>query len=264
MKSQGNPFVNPFRQALAQNRPLTGVWSMLNSTNAVEGLGWAGFDWILIDGEHSPVSLGDAANHLRALGATPTVPIIRVACNDPTLLKQVLDIGARTIMVPFVQSPADAHAAVSATRYPPAGQRGFAAMHRASRFGHIADYVHHADAGIFLIVQAETQSAIAQVEGIAAVDGVDAVFFGPGDLSASMGLLGQPASDAVTEAIETAAKQVRSAGKAVGVLAPNQDLAVHYIRAGFDFVSVATDCGLLFGQADRLAADFRAIAGERA
>lgn len=254
--TDADPYQNPFRAALAKGRPLAGIWSMLNSSNAVEGLGWAGFDWLLIDGEHSPVSLSDATSHLRALSATPTVPIVRPAWNDHVLLKQYLDIGARTIMVPYVQDAEEARRAVAGTRYPPEGHRGFAGMHRASRFGALPDYVHRAAETIFLIVQIETASAIAQVEAIAATPGIDAVFFGPGDLSASMNLLGRPFDTSVTEAIERAAKAVQAAGKAAGVLAPNPELAKHYMEAGLDFVSVTTDCALLFGEARATAARF--------
>lgn len=260
--SAAEEFQNPFRSALAKGRPLAGIWSMLNSSNAVEGLGWAGFDWLLIDGEHSPIDLSDAISHLRALAATPTIPIIRPAWNDHVMLKQYLDIGAQTIMVPYVQNAEEAKDAVASTRYPPEGRRGFAAMHRASRFGATADYVHHADKTIFLIVQVETAAAINEIDSIAAVPGVDAVFFGPGDLSASMGMLGHPNDPDVTRVIEDAASRVKTAGKAVGVLAPNTDLATHYMSAGFDFVSVTTDCSLLFGQARTLSRHY-CRAGDR-
>ena len=251
-------YENPFRRALSHGRPLPGLWSMLNSSDAIEGLGWAGFDWILIDGEHAPVSLNHTVNHLRAISATPTVPIVRVPTNDTVLLKQYLDIGAQTLMVPFVQSADEARAAVRAIHYPKDGIRGFAAMHRASRYGHVTDYVHRAHEGLYLIVQIETPEACERVAEIAAVPGVDAVFFGPGDLSASLGWLGQPARPEVTAMIEKALAAVKGSGKAAGVLAPNPDLARHYLSAGFDFVSVASDCSLLFGSARVLAAGYQA------
>lgn len=252
-------YENPFRRALSAGRPLAGLWSMLNSTDAIEGLGWTGFDWILIDGEHAPVTLGDALNHLRAIAATPAVPIIRVAANDPVMLKQYLDIGARTVMVPYVQNAAEAAAAVRAIRYPLEGMRGFAAMHRASRYGHLRDYVHRAAESLFLIVQVETAEAMTNVETIAATSGVDSVFFGPGDLSASLGWLGQPGRAEVTAMIEAGLAGVKAQGKAAGVLAPTPELAEHYLKAGFDYVSVASDCSLLFGSARKLAEDFGAL-----
>jgi 2-keto-3-deoxy-L-rhamnonate aldolase RhmA len=250
---------NPFRQALATGRPLIGIWSMLNSTNAVEGIAWSGFDWLLIDGEHSPVTLADAMAHMRVLAATPTLPIVRLVWNDPVLLKQYLDAGAATIMLPYVQTAAEAEAAVLAMRYPPRGQRGVAAMHRASRYGRIKDYAEHADDSLFLIVQIETRQAMSNLDAILAVDGVDAVFFGPGDLAASMGFTGRPDHPEVTAEIDAALERVRRARKAAGLLAPNAELGERHIRSGFDFVSVANDCAMLFGAADATAARFRSV-----
>jgi 4-hydroxy-2-oxoheptanedioate aldolase len=253
---------NPFGKALLSDRPLIGIWSMLNSGNVVEGLAWSGFDWILIDGEHSPVSLKDAVMHLRILEGTPTLPIVRLVWNDKILLKQYLDAGACTIMLPYIQNADEAAAAVSAMRYPPRGQRGIAAMHRASRYGRITDYAKRADDSLFLIVQIETREALDRLEEIAAVDGVDAVFFGPGDLAASMGFTGQAADPEVTASISAALSRVRATGRAAGVLAPNASIAEHHIRAGFNFVSVANDCALLFGAADAVASRFHALSDE--
>lgn len=257
---QNNTLFNPFRKALSAGHPLIGVWSMLNSTNAVEGLAWAGFDWLLIDGEHAPVTLADAMAHMRVLAGTPTIPIVRLAWNDPVLLKRYLDAGAATIMLPYVQNAEEASQAVRAMRYPPRGDRGVAAMHRASRYGRLRNYVGEADDTLFLIVQIETREALAQLEDICAVDGVDAVFFGPGDLAASMGMPGNPGHPSVTEAISQGLAVARRCGKVAGALAPNTDIAECHLRAGFDFVSVANDCAMLFGAADASAARFRAVA----
>ncbi|MDP0926278.1 aldolase/citrate lyase family protein [Paracoccus onubensis] len=254
-----NDFANPFRRALAGKKVLTGIWSMLNSTNAIEGLGWAGFDWLVIDAEHSPVSLHDAMAHLRALGATPTIPVVRLPWNDNVLIKHYLDIGAQTIMLPLIQNAREAQAAVRAMRYPPGGMRGFAAMHRASRYGHIPQYVERAEETLFMIVQVETVEALDRLDEIASVEGVDAVFFGPGDLSASMGLLGKPGQTEVFDRIVEASKTVQRLGKSTGVLAPSIGHAKSYCSAGVNFVSVATDCALLFRNADALAADFAAF-----
>jgi 4-hydroxy-2-oxoheptanedioate aldolase len=248
---------NPFHEALVARRPLIGIWSMLNSVDATEGLGWAGFDWLLIDGEHAPVSLQDAMAHGRALAATPTIPILRLPWNDRVLLKQHLDAGFTTIMLPYVQSADEARDAVNFMRYPPQGTRGVAAMHRASRYGRIRDYPQHANSGLYLIVQIETVDALKRCEEIAAVEGVDAVFFGPGDLAASMNLTGQAAHPDVTAAIEAALPRCRAQGKHVGVLAPNDELSLRHIRSGFDFVSVANDCAILFRNADAASARFR-------
>ncbi len=251
---------NAFRAALKAGRPLLGIWSMLNSVNATEALGWSGFDWLLVDGEHAPVSLHDAMAHSRAIASTPTVPIVRVTWNDRILLKRHLDAGLSTLMIPYVQSVEEARAAVDAARYPPQGSRGIAAIHRASRYGRFTDYAARANDELFLIVQIEMMAALERCADIAAVDGVDAVFFGPGDLAASMGLIGQAAHPKVTAAIEDGLKRCRPTGKFVGVLAPNDEISERHIRSGFDFISVANDCAILFRNADATAARFRAAA----
>jgi 4-hydroxy-2-oxoheptanedioate aldolase len=262
---RNNDLTNTFRDAVSVGRPLIGIWSMLNSTNAVEGLAWSGFDWLLIDGEHAPVTLADAMAQMRTLAATPTIPVVRLAWNDSVLLKQYLDAGATTVMLPYVQHADEAVSAVRAMRYPPRGERGVAAMHRASRYGRVRDYVKRADENLYLIVQIETRQALEHLDSILAVDGVDAVFFGPGDLAASMGIPGQADHPDVTAEIEKGLARVRRTAKAAGVLAPNATIAERHTRSGFDFVSVASDCALLFGAADAAAARFRSVAqGEAA
>lgn len=259
MSEHSNPmegFGNPFREALKQGRPLTGIWSMLNSDNAVEAVSWTGFDWLLIDGEHSAVTLADATLYCRILAATPTIPIVRLVDGDPSRIKRYLDAGIQTFMLPQINTVEMAQAAVASMHYPPKGIRGVAAMHRASRFTHFKDYIKRASESIFLIVQVETEAAIDNVEAIAAVDGVDAVFFGPGDLAASMGKLGQPGDAEVTERIGEAFAKVKRLGKTCGVLAANADLAEKYIGDGFDFVSVANDAALLVTSANAVADRF--------
>jgi 4-hydroxy-2-oxoheptanedioate aldolase len=251
---------NAFRAALQRGRPLTGIWSMLNSVNATEALGWSGFDWLLVDGEHAPVSLHDAIAHSRAIAATPTVPIFRVTWNDRILLKQHLDAGLSTLMIPYVQSVEEARAAVDFVRYPPQGSRGIAAIHRGSRYGRFQDYATRANQEVFLILQIETMEALERCDEIAAVDGVDAVFLGPGDLAASMGMIGQAAHPKVTAAIEDGLKRCRPTGKYIGVLAPNDEISERHIKSGFDFVSVANDCAILFRNADAIGARFGAVA----
>lgn len=255
---------NPFRNALACRRPLVGIWSMLNSVHAIEGLAYSGFDWVLIDGEHAPLTLADAMSHLRTLEGKSLVPIVRLAWNDSVLLKQYLDAGVRTVMLPFVQSGEEAAQAVAAMRYPPYGHRGVALMHRASRYGRMKDYLQHAHQDLFLIVQIETRDALDRLEEIAAIDGVDALFFGPSDLAASLGHIGRPDHPRVMEAIRDARERVRAMGKSSGVLASSGDIAEQHLRAGFDFVSVTSDCALLFNGADATAARFRAVAEQGA
>jgi 4-hydroxy-2-oxoheptanedioate aldolase len=250
---------NPFRAALQAGRPLIGLWSMLNSVNATEALGWSGFDWLLIDGEHTPVSLQDAIAHSRAIAATPTIPIFRIVWNDRILLKQHLDAGLSTLMIPYIQNVEEARAAVDFVRYPPQGSRGIAGVHRGNRYGRFADYATRANQEVFVIAQIETMEALERSAEIAAVDGIDAVFFGPGDLAASMGLIGQAAHPKVTEAIERGLKLCRPTGKYIGVLAPNDEISERHIRSGFDFVSVGLDCAILFRNADAAGARFRAV-----
>lgn len=251
-------FPNRFRQALAKETSLFGVWSVLNSSDVVEGLCWSGYDWILIDNEHSPCDLGDTLHHLRAIAGTPTAPVVRLPSSDPVLIKKYLDIGAQTIMLPFVQSASEAAAAVKAMRYAPEGERGFALMHRGSRFGREKNYCAKSAEHLFLIVQIETPEAMQQVEEIAAVPGVDAVFFGPGDLSASMGHTAQPNHPDVVSAILDGQKKVRAQGKATGILALGDAVVKTYLDSGFDFVAGVTDGGLLFASADQAAEKYQA------
>ncbi|MCP8939302.1 HpcH/HpaI aldolase/citrate lyase family protein [Alsobacter sp. SYSU M60028] len=260
MSAPASPFENPFRRALAAGRPLVGLWSMLNASTALEGVAFSGFDWILIDGEHTPLTVQDAIAHLRAMHGSPSAPIVRLPWNDAVLMKQYLDAGVATVMLPYVQSAAEAAAAVSSMRYPPRGTRGVAGMTRASRYGRTAGYNQNADSGLFLIVQIETLAALERLEEIAAVDGVDAVFFGPADLAASMGLLGQPDHPDVVRTIEDGMRRARAAGVKVGALSPSPATSERYLRAGFDFVSVGSDMALLFRAADELAARFGAVA----
>ena len=248
---------NRMRRALeAADKPLCGIWSMLNSSNAIEGLGWSGFDWLLIDCEHAPIELPDVINHLRILEATPTVPIVRLTLNDPLLIKRHLDAGVGSFMLPFVQTAQEARSAVFQMRYPPHGARGMAMMHRASRYGTAVDYLKDANSSLFLIAQIETKEALANMDDILAVDGVDGVFFGPGDLSASLDQPGQAGGALVTSVILDALGRVRASGKYAGVLAVNDVQANIFLDAGFDFVSVANDCVLLFGNARKVAAQF--------
>ena len=251
---------NPFRQATGLGRPLVGIWSMLNCSHAIEGLAYSGFDWILLDGEHAPLTVSDAMSHLRTLDGKAIAPIVRLPWNDSVLLKQYLDAGARTIMLPMVQNGQEAANAVAAMRYPPHGHRGVALMHRASRYARVKDYLQHADRDLFLIVQIETGWALEQIDEIAATDGVDALFFGPSDLAASLGHIGQPDHPEVMAAIGEAHQRVRRAGKKAGALAPNPDVAEQHLRAGFDFVSVTSDCALLFNGADAAAERFKTVA----
>ncbi|MDQ4134906.1 MAG: HpcH/HpaI aldolase/citrate lyase family protein [Pseudomonadota bacterium] len=248
---------NAFKAALKDGRLQIGLWSSLCSNVAAEVIADSGFDWILIDTEHSPNEVPDVLAQLQACGRGTATPIVRPAWNDPVLIKRYLDIGATTLLIPFVQNAEEARRAVAACRYPPAGIRGVTTMGRGSRYGRVADYLKRADGEIGLLVQIETGAALDVLEEIAAVDGVDGVFIGPADLSASLGQIGNPSHPAVQEAMKGAVDRLRAVGKPAGILAPREDDARRYIEWGYTFVAVGTDIGLLARHADALAKQFR-------
>jgi 4-hydroxy-2-oxoheptanedioate aldolase len=248
---------NGFKQALAEGRLQIGLWSSLCSTIAAEIEGDSGFDWILLDSEHSPNEVPGLLAQLQALQRSPVAPVVRPAWNDAVLIKRVLDVGAPSVLIPYVQNADEAVRAVAATRYPPAGIRGVAAATRASRFGRVTDYLNKANDEICVLVQVETRAALSELEAIAAVDGVDGIFIGPSDLSASFGLIGQPAHPEVQDAIRDAVTRIARAGKAAGILTGNEAEARRYIEWGCKFVAVGSDVGLLASGASALAAKFK-------
>ncbi len=245
-----------FREHLLQKKTSSqasqaslGIWASSCSPNVVEALAQAGFDWMMLDCEHAPRDLATCLHELRILEASPTLPLVRVAWNDPVLLKQVLDIGAENIMVPMVNTGEEAQQAVNAVHYPPRGNRGAASGIRASRYGR-DNKTYFQQARPFLIVQIETQRALHNLNAIAQTDGVDAVFFGPTDLSADMGLLGQPSHPQVVETIakaiaNTIANTQKNNPCHTGVLSPGIDALEAFIATGADFVSVTSDLGML-------------------
>jgi 4-hydroxy-2-oxoheptanedioate aldolase len=248
---------NPFKRAIRSGRVQIGLWSSLSSNYAVEVTAGAGFDWLLLDTEHSPNDLESVVAQLQAAAAYPTHPIVRVPWNDMVTIKRYLDIGAQSLLIPFVQNAAEARAAVAATRYPPAGVRGVAGTTRATRFGRVKDYAKRAHEEICVLVQVETQHALDQIEAICAVDGVDGVFIGPADLHASLGFLGETANPAVLPKIEDAVLRIKAGGRAAGILTADEKLARRYLELGALFVAVGADAGILARGADALAAKFR-------
>jgi 2-keto-3-deoxy-L-rhamnonate aldolase RhmA len=238
--------MNPFKHLLkrAGNQPPLGTWLMSASPLLAEAAGHAGFDWAVIDMEHAPLDMADVVHLLQAVAGTRLVPIVRVPWNDTVGIKRVLDAGATTVLVPFVQNAAEAAQAVAATRYPPQGVRGMAGMSRAAHFGMRADYFHTANRGISVIVQIETPTALAELEAIAAVDGVDALFIGPADLSGAMGLVGQHTHPRVMEAMSDAARRCRALGKPIGSIAVEPEVVAQYRAAGYDFLAINSDLGL--------------------
>jgi len=242
---------NRFKQSLTQPpaQPLLGTWFMSAAPSVAEALGHCGFDFLVIDMEHSPIDIGEAIALMRTIAGTPAESMVRLAWNDQVRVKQVLDAGARNILFPFVQSAEEARAAVSYTRYPPEGVRGVAAVHRGSRFGQTKDYLKNASNDIAVIIQLETPAAIERLSGIAAVPGVDSLFVGPGDLSAAMGRIGEVGHPEVQALLAKAANDARAAGKPIGIVGPNPEMVSRFIDYGYTWVAVASDLGLLTGRA---------------
>ena len=239
--------MNAFKHLLsaAGGNPPIGTWISSASPLVAEAVAHAGFDWGLIDMEHSPIDLMEVVHLLQAVAATRMAPLVRVPCNDPIVIKRVLDAGATTLMVPFVQDAGEARAAVAATRYPPEGVRAMSASGRASRFGTDATYFRSANRGLAVIVQLETVQAVGQLEPIAAVPGVDALFLGPGDLSASMGHVGHPTHPAVMDLMTQVVHRCKALGKPVGAFGATPEVVAQYRAIGFDFVAIGSDLGLL-------------------
>jgi len=248
---------NIFKQANRERRLQIGLWSSLASNIGAEIISDSGFDWILLDTEHSPNEIPMLVQQLQALGKGTATPVVRAAWNDLVLIKRILDIGAQSILIPYVQTAEEAKRAVAAVRYPPRGQRGVAGAARASRYGRVTDYLKKADDEICLLVQVETRSALDQLEAIAAVEGVDGVFIGPADLSASLGHLGNAQHPDAQKAIEDAARRLKAVRMAAGILTGVEAEARRYIDWGYTFVAVGTDTVLLRAAADNLAKTFK-------
>lgn len=238
--------MNAFKQLLkrAGSQPPIGTWLMSASPMLAEAAGHAGFDWGVIDMEHAPLDLGDVVHLLQAVAGTRMVPVLRVPWNDMVTIKRVLDAGATTLLVPFVQNAAEAAQAVAATRYPPQGVRGMSGMSRAAHFGMLGDYLNTASTRLAVIVQIETEAALAELEAIASVDGIDGIFIGPADLSGSMGLVGKLTHPKVMDAMAQAARRCRALGKPVGTIGVEPELVAQYRAQGYDFVAISSDLGL--------------------
>ena len=242
---------NAFKAAVldARGRPAIGSWLMSASAAVAEAMGHCGFDFLVVDMEHSPLHVANTMDVLRALAGTPTAPLVRLAGHDQVTVKQVLDAGATSLMFPFVQTAEQARAAVSYTRYPPAGVRGVAAMHRASRYGHAPDYLRTANEGIAVVIQLETPQAIERLEEIAAVPGVDSLFVGPGDLAAALGHIGDIGHEEVQELIARAAASARTAGKPIGIVGGNPSMVRRFLDYGYTWSAVSSDLAMLTGRA---------------
>ncbi|WP_375450227.1 HpcH/HpaI aldolase/citrate lyase family protein [uncultured Devosia sp.] len=248
---------NPLKQALADGKRQTGLWLTLGSVTATEMAARAGFDWLLVDMEHSSLDFGDLLQHLRAAAAGSAEPVVRVPWNDAVIIKRVMDMGARSLLIPYVQTVQEARQAVAATRYPPHGVRGYSGMTRANDYARITDYATRSSEATSLWLQVESPEAAAVCGEIAAVDGVDGVFVGPNDLAANMGFVGKAHLPEVQEAVRTALHAIRGAGKPAGLLDYRPDNAKAWYEEGFSFIGVGGDTSLLSKAYTALLANFK-------
>ena len=247
---------NTFKHSIAKGELQIGLWCSLCSPITAEIVCHSGFDWLLLDTEHSPNEVPDVLSQLQAVQTGSASPIVRPAWNDIVLIKRLLDIGAQSLLIPFVQTAEEARRAVEATRYPPGGIRGITGSGRASRYGRVTNYLKNASQEICLLVQVETKSALDRIEEIASVDGIDGIFIGPNDLAASFGHIGNWAHPEVQLALEDAVRRLKKIGKPAGILTPNEEEAKRFIQWGYTFVAVGADLGLLARGADALAKRF--------
>ena len=253
----GNLPRNAFKQELASGARQVGLWCGMASPVSAEILAGAGFDWIVIDGEHAPNDITTLLPQLEAMRGGTAEPVFRVPWNEPVVIKRALDVGARSLLMPFVQNADEARKAVAATRYPPLGIRGVSVVPRANDYGRIQNYHRNAHLDICVLVQVETRAALKEIEAIAAVDGVDGVFLGPSDLAADFGHLGNPKHPEVQAAIRDAAARIRAGGKSAGTLSGSADDAEALFAMGYNFTAVGSDVGILARNAEALAARFR-------
>jgi len=249
---------NRFRHGLWEGRLQVGLWCTIPGGFVAEALAGAGYDWLLFDTEHSPGDPLTVLPQLQAAAAYPVAAVVRPASNDPVLIKRFLDLGAQTLLIPYVQNEAEANLAARAMLYPPHGFRGVSALTRATRFGRIPGYYQNAADELCLIVQVETREAMERLEAIAAVEGVGALFIGPGDLAASLGHGGEPGHANVKAAVLSGIQRSVKAGKPVGLLTGDVGFAAECVAAGAAYVAIGVDVGLLTRGAESLLANFKA------
>jgi 2-dehydro-3-deoxyglucarate aldolase len=238
-----NAYPNTFRHRLRAGEQLIGCWCSLANPITTEVLGLAGFDWILLDGEHSPNNISTFVLQLMALKGSSSAPVVRPPSNDPVVIKQLLDGGFHNFLIPFVESAEEARRAVAATRYPPEGIRGVSVSTRHNNYGTVPDYFKVANQNIALAVQIESRAGADAIEAIAAVDGVDAIFIGPSDLAAGLGHIGNAQHPEVQQVIAAVMAGAARQRKTVGILAPVEADARRYMQMGASFVAVGSDLG---------------------
>jgi 4-hydroxy-2-oxoheptanedioate aldolase len=248
---------NPFKRALKAGRSQIGFWCSLASNVSVEILAGSGFDWLVLDTEHSPNELPMVYSQLQAVMEGSTQPVVRPPWNDMVVLKRYLDAGVQSFLIPMVQSEEEARNAVAYTRYPPRGVRGYAGASRSSRFGRIENYHKRCEEEICVLVQIETQAGLDNLEAIARVEGVDGVFIGPGDLSAALGHLDDQHHPEVRRVIEDAIRRIVACGNAPGILTGDEAFARRCIELGCLFTAVGSDSGLLARASEQIARKFK-------
>jgi len=251
--------LNHFKRAIVSGKPPIGAWLMSAAPSTAEALGCVGFDFLVVDMEHTPIDTPQMIGILQAIAGTPAQPIVRPPWNDMVMVKRAMDAGAQSLLFPFVQSAEEAKRAVASTRYPPDGLRGVAGTHRGSRYGTVPDYLKRANEEICVIVQIETLAALAKLEEIAAVPGVDSIFLGPGDLSASMGFIGDIGNPAVQEKLKGAAQACKRLNKPTGIIGMNPDMAGRFVEYGFTWVAVGSDLGYVVSRGQEYLAKMRGL-----
>lgn len=247
--------VNQFKRKIATSEIAYGCWLSASSASTAEALGCAGYDFLVVDMEHSPIEFPQVVEILRTIAGTPASPVTRVPWNDMVMIKRALDAGAQTLLLPLIQNADEARRAIAFTRYPPEGMRGVAGMQRASRFGLVADYARRATDELCVIVQIETIDALAQLPRIVEVPGVDSVFIGPSDLAASMGHLGNIMHPDVQKHLEQAAKDCRRLGIPCGCLGGNPEMTRRFRDYGYSWLAMGSDIGMLVSRAQEWLAD---------
>ena len=256
---------NRFKAALDSGHPQFGLWLGIPDPSVAELLAGAGFDWLVVDHEHGPFELRDVMTHLQAMAPYDVAPIVRPVDDNPGLLKKLCDIGAQSFVVPMVETAEQAAAIVAAVRYPPAGRRGLGtSMARAAHWNTVPGYAQKANDEMCVIVQAETTNAIENLEAIAAVDGVDGVFIGPSDLSASMGHLGDTGHPDVMDTVSEGIRRIRAAGKHAGLLCLDESKVAHFVDCGANFIGIGVDTLLIGNSARSLAAKYSPTADDSA
>jgi len=243
---------NAFTHALKQHEKQIGIWVSMSSPYGAEVVAPAGYDWALLDMEHSPNDYFTLLGQLQAFAASNTTAIVRPEWNNPVVVKRLMDLGVPGLLFPMIQNVEEAKQAVASTRYPPNGIRGVASATRATKFGRVKDYNTRVDEETTVLLQLETREALAQAEAIAAVDGVDGIFFGPGDISADIGKLGKALDKEVWDLITPIAKKLMDKGMPVGTLVLDPDFATELLNDGYTFVACGMDTALLARASDAL------------